>query len=96
MARPKSDNPLVGVQGRVYQNDLDYLALWSGEQGVALREVIARCRKMWPSGPFTSGGGTKKAGRPIVTPKLKAYAETLGLDPKQAAAIIVADFLATH
>lgn len=94
MARPKSENPLVGVQGRVYQNDLEYLALWNGEQGLALREVIERCRKMWPNGPFTAGGGKKTAGRPIVTPRLKAYAEQQGITPKEAAAVIVADFLA--
>ncbi len=94
MARPKSDNPLVGVQGRVYQSDLEYLALWSVEQGQALRDVIERCRKMWPNGPFTAGGGAKSASRPIITPKLKAYAERVGVSPKEAAAVIVAEFLA--
>ena len=93
MARPKSENPLVGVQGRVYQNDLQYLTLWSDEQGIALREVIERCRKMWPQGPYTAGGGKKRSTRPIVTPRLKAYAEAQGLDPKNAAAAIIAEFL---
>ena len=93
MARPKSSNPLVGVQGRVYQDDLEYLALWSDEQGIALREVIDRCRKMWPNGPFTAGGGKKRRTRPIVTPRLKAYAEAQGMEPKNAAATIIAEFL---
>lgn len=93
MARPKAENPLVGVQGRVYQRDLEYLDLWSKEQGMALREIIERCRKMWPAGPFTAGGGTKRPSRPIITAKLKAYAEKQGVSPKEAAARIVAEFL---
>ena len=94
MARPKSENPLVGVKGPVYQQDLEYLALWSSEQGTALREVIERCRKMWPNGPFTAGGGKKASGPRVITPRLKAYAEKQGISPKEAAAAIVAYFLA--
>ena len=94
MARPKAENPLVHLQGRVYQNDKDYLQAWSHEEGTALREIIERCRKMWPNGPFTAGGGKKTTGRPIITPKLKAYAEQQGITPKEAAAQIIADFLA--
>ena len=93
MARPKSDNPLVNVQARVYQSQRKYLALWCAEEGQALREVIERCQKMWPSGPFTAGGGQKTASRPVITPRLKAYAEQQGIAPKEAAARIVANFL---
>jgi hypothetical protein len=91
--RPKSNDPLLKVEARLPQSQKEYLALWSKEEGTALRDIVERCQKMWPNGPFTAGGGKKKAGRPIVTPSLKAYAEAQGVEPKEAAAQIVADFL---
>ncbi len=93
MARPKSTDPLINVQARIPQSQKEYLTLWSTEEGQALRDVIERCQRMWPSGPFTAGGGTKTPSRPIITPRLKAYAAAQGLTPKDAAAAIVADFL---
>lgn len=96
MARPKSSDPLINVQARIPQSQRDYLALWNSEEGTALREVIERCQKMWPSGPFTAGGGTKTPTRPIVTPRLKAYAAGQGIEPKEAAARIVGKFLDTQ
>ena len=93
MARPKSSDPLINVQARIPQSQKEYLTLWSSEEGIALRDVIERCQRMWPSGPFTAGGGTKTPSRPIITPKLKAYAAAQGITPKDAAAQIVSDFL---
>lgn len=91
--RPKSSDPLLKVEARLPQSQKEYLALWHSEEGTALREIVERCQKMWPSGPFTAGGGTKTPTRPIVTPRLKAYAAAQGIEPKEAAARIVAGFL---
>jgi hypothetical protein len=91
--RPKSSDPLLKVEARLPQSQKEYLALWNSEEGLALREMVERCQKLWPNGPFTAGGGKKKTSRPIVTPSLKAYAEAQGIEPKEAAARIIGDFL---
>lgn len=93
MARPKSTDPLINVQARLPQSQKEYLTLWSSEEGQALRDVIERCQRMWPQGPFSAGGGVKTASRPIITARLKAYAAKQGRAPKDAAAAIVANFL---
>lgn len=93
MARPKSADPLLPLPARVPKSDLDYLALWSSEPGLALRELIGSARRMWPGGPATAGGGPKTHSRPIVTPRLKKLAEQRGMAPKDLGAAIISDYL---
>ena len=97
MARPKSEDPRENVQARIPRSKREYLKLWANEEGVALEDMIDRCRKMWPNGPFTPGGRlSRKASPRAKTPKLKAYAAANGMTDQEAIAKIVANFLKTQ
>lgn len=98
MARPLDpDAKRHVVSCRVNDKTRQWLELWrpGGIPADQLSDVLERAQQFWAAGPdkFGHAGKAKKRTRPIVTPRLKAYAEKQGIEPKDAAADIVRDFL---